>query len=111
MHRHASLRMPAAEEMTVDGFALIGTAVIAVAVLVGVPLLPRVRPRPSAPGLLVSEILDALPGGNCGACGNGSCFGTAVAVAEGRAPSSVCSAGGLATAARVASVLRKYGRI
>jgi electron transport complex protein RnfB len=94
----------------VGGLALIGTAIVAAAVIVGIPLLPRARRRPPTPGPLVSEVLDVLPGGNCGACGNESCFGAAVAVAAGRAPSSVCAAGGPATAAQVNAVLRKHGR-
>lgn len=94
-----------------DGLAIIGMAVVAVAAVTGIALLPRMRARPSASLPLVSELLDVLPGGNCGACGNDSCFGAAVAVAEGRAPSSVCEAGGSATAARVAAVLQKHGRI
>lgn len=90
--------------------ALIGVAIVAVAAVVGIPLLPHMRARTSSPGPLVSEILDVLPGGNCGVCGNESCFGAAVAVAEGKVPASVCSAGGPATAAEVASVLRRHRR-
>lgn len=93
------------------GLALIGFAIIAVTAVVGVPLLPRVRRRHTAPGPLVSEVLDVLPGGNCGACGNESCFGAAVEVVAGRAPASVCSAGGPATAAAVAGVLGSHASV
>jgi Na+-translocating ferredoxin:NAD+ oxidoreductase RNF subunit RnfB len=53
-------------------------------------------------------VLEVLPGGNCGACGNGSCFETASAIAGGRASRNVCAIGGAATAAAVASVLRSH---
>jgi electron transport complex protein RnfB len=96
---------------TVGGLAFIGVAIVAVVAVVGAPFLPRLRVRPPTPNPLVSEVLDVLPGGNCGACGNESCFGAAVAVAAGRAPASVCSAGGPATAAEVASVLGSHGRV
>jgi Na+-translocating ferredoxin:NAD+ oxidoreductase RNF subunit RnfB len=89
----------------VFGVPWIVIAALAVAVVVGVPVL---RPRhsvPKAPGHLVEPVLDVLPGGNCGACGNDSCFETATAIACGRAPYTACSAGGAATAKAVATVL------
>jgi Na+-translocating ferredoxin:NAD+ oxidoreductase RNF subunit RnfB len=79
-------------------------AVVAVAV-------PLLRPRPRVPidlGPLAEAVLEVLPGGNCGACGNGSCFETAAAIASGRVSRTVCAAGGPATAAAVASVLRSH---
>ncbi len=42
----------------------------------------------------VAEILDALPGSNCGACGLPGCEAAAEAVARGEAPLNVCRAGG-----------------
>jgi Na+-translocating ferredoxin:NAD+ oxidoreductase subunit B len=83
-------------------------AVGAAVVVVGVPLLrPRTR-TPEDPGPLAQAVLEVLPGGNCGACGNGSCFETASAIAAGRASRAVCAVGGIDTAAAVASVLRSY---
>jgi len=38
----------------------------------------------------VQAVLDVLPGANCGACGNPSCFSAAEAIAEGRAPITTC---------------------
>jgi len=42
----------------------------------------------------VAEILEALPGSNCGACGLPGCEAAAEAVAKGEAPVNVCRAGG-----------------
>lgn len=86
--------------------SLIVATLCAVAVVVGVPLLRPRRHVPRDPGPLASAVLDALPGGNCGACGNGSCFEAASLVAVGRAPADVCATGGPATAAAVAAALR-----
>lgn len=83
-------------------------AIGTVAVVVGVPLLRPRRRAPVDPGPLAEAVLDVLPGGNCGACGNGSCFETAAAIAAGRASRTACAVGGAATTAAVASVLRSY---
>lgn len=53
----------------------------------------------------VQAILDVLPGANCGACGNPSCFAAAEAIADGRLPISTCVAGGQAVADHIAAVL------
>jgi len=53
----------------------------------------------------VQAVLDVLPGANCGACGNPSCFSAAEAIAEGRAPVTTCVAGGQAVADHVANVM------
>jgi Na+-translocating ferredoxin:NAD+ oxidoreductase RNF subunit RnfB len=94
----------------VGGFSFVVVALAAIAVVVGVPMLrPASRiPAPQQP--LVTAILETLPGGNCGACGNDSCYGAARAVAAGRAPYSVCVTGGATTAAAVARVSRAHGR-
>lgn len=42
----------------------------------------------------MAEILEILPGSNCGACGLPSCEAAAEAVAKGEVPVSVCRAGG-----------------
>lgn len=92
------------------GLSFVLVAAAAVVVVVGVPMLrPTARP-PRVPEALVSAVLDALPGGNCGACGNDSCFAAACAVAAGRAPDAVCATGGSATAARVMQAKRDHGR-
>jgi electron transport complex protein RnfB len=53
----------------------------------------------------VQAVLDVLPGANCGACGNPSCFSAAEAIAEGRAPITTCVAGGQSVADHVANVM------
>jgi len=53
----------------------------------------------------IEAILDALPGANCGACGNPSCFAAAEAIAAGRAPATTCVAGGKSTAEAIAALL------
>ncbi len=65
--------------------------------------------RPRGPRLadeFASAVLDVLPGGNCGACGNDSCFDAASRIASGQLPASVCVTGGGDTAEAVAAVLR-----
>ncbi|AJF05386.1 RnfABCDGE type electron transport complex subunit B [Geoalkalibacter subterraneus] len=51
------------------------------------------------------EILDALPGANCGACGFPGCAGFARALAEGKVDPAACTPGGQATIERLASIL------
>ncbi len=53
----------------------------------------------------VERILEVLPGANCGACGNPSCFGAAEAIAAERIPVTACVAGGQDVAAGVAHVM------
>lgn len=54
---------------------------------------------------MVQHVLDALPGANCGACGNPSCFSAAEGIADGRLPVTTCIAGGQEVADAVAAVL------
>jgi electron transport complex protein RnfB len=88
-------------------YLLIAVAVCVVVVILGVPLLRSRSRTPEPPSPLSVAVLSVLPGANCGACGNASCFDAAEAVARGRAPSTVCSTGGPVTAAAVAAVLRQ----
>lgn len=53
----------------------------------------------------VEVVYAALPGSNCGACGNPSCFSAAEAIVTGSAPVSSCLAGGQAVADEVAGLL------
>ncbi len=53
----------------------------------------------------VEEVLDALPGSNCGACGFPGCEAAAEAVAGGRAPVTVCRAGGPEVAEAVGRIM------
>ncbi len=53
----------------------------------------------------VEEILNALPGANCGACGFPGCAGLAGALADGKAPTNACTIGGQKVANHVAEIL------
>jgi NADPH-dependent glutamate synthase beta subunit-like oxidoreductase len=53
----------------------------------------------------VTEVLEALPGANCGGCGYAGCSAAAQAVAKGKAPPNLCVAGGFDTAKAVARIL------
>ena len=53
----------------------------------------------------VEEILEALPGSNCGACGLPGCEAAAEAVARGQAPVTICKAGGPDVAAEVGRIM------
>ena len=53
----------------------------------------------------VEKVNALLPGANCGACGNPSCFQVAVGIAEGTLPPNACVAGGPTCADAVAEAL------
>ncbi|MGE5554484.1 MAG: RnfABCDGE type electron transport complex subunit B [Betaproteobacteria bacterium] len=53
----------------------------------------------------VEQLLEVLPGANCGACGYPGCQGLAKALAAGAAPAGACVVGGPAVAAKVADIL------
>ncbi|OQB97063.1 MAG: Electron transport complex protein rnfB [Spirochaetes bacterium ADurb.Bin110] len=53
----------------------------------------------------ISEVRQALPGANCGACGYPGCDGYSEAVATGRAPTTKCSVGGSATAEMLSKIM------
>ncbi|MBD3371998.1 MAG: RnfABCDGE type electron transport complex subunit B [Candidatus Coatesbacteria bacterium] len=53
----------------------------------------------------VEEILDLLPGANCGGCGYPGCAGYAEAVASGEAPVTGCAPGGPELAEQIGKVL------
>ena len=52
-----------------------------------------------------AEILNALPGSNCGACGFAGCQSLVEALAKGKAEANACVAGGSETAKKVAKIL------
>lgn len=54
---------------------------------------------------LIEAVFAALPGGNCGACGNPSCFAVAELIAAGTKPANACVAGGQTVADAVAEVM------
>lgn len=51
------------------------------------------------------QLLEALPGANCGGCGYPGCDGYARAVLQGEAPIGKCASGGNAAAARMAEIM------
>ncbi|NIA29790.1 MAG: Fe-S cluster domain-containing protein [Actinobacteria bacterium] len=53
----------------------------------------------------VEEIVEILPGANCGACGQPGCSAYAEAVVAGRVPPNKCSPGGQDVAARMSHIL------
>lgn len=53
----------------------------------------------------VARLTEALPGGNCGACGYSGCEGYANAVARGEAPTNRCRPGGAEAAKRLAELM------
>lgn len=53
----------------------------------------------------ITEVLDALPGANCGACGFPGCGGLAEAIALGKAPVNACPIGGQPTADKIADIM------
>ena len=54
---------------------------------------------------LILEIEEALPGANCGGCGQPGCSGAAVAIAQGKMAPNGCVAGGTETAKAIAAIL------
>jgi len=53
----------------------------------------------------VLEVLAALPGANCGACGFPGCSGLAQAIVKGEAPTNACVPGGKAVAEAVSKIM------
>ncbi len=54
---------------------------------------------------LVDEIIEALPGNNCGGCGYAGCNALAEAIAAGEAPVSQCPVGGDPVASAIAGIM------
>ena len=53
----------------------------------------------------IGQILDSLPGANCGGCGYPGCSGLATAIVEGSAPVSACPVGGPHVAKQIAYIM------
>lgn len=53
----------------------------------------------------VEEVASALPGSNCGACGNPSCFAVAEGIVAGDLPTNSCIAGGQKVASSIAAIM------
>ncbi len=51
------------------------------------------------------KILSALPGANCGGCGQAGCAAMAHAIVEGNAPVNGCPVGGEAVASQIAEIM------
>ncbi len=82
----------------IGALSLIG--VIAAGMLAGAARKFQVEINPQ-----VERTLASLPGANCGACGNPSCFAAAEAMVAGTLPVTGCTAGGQPTADAVAEAL------
>ena len=81
--------------LCLGGIGLIASATLGVA---SKKFAVEVDPREAA-------IMDALPGANCGACGEPGCSGYAKGVAEGRLAPTLCTPGGSATIESIAEIL------
>lgn len=55
----------------------------------------------------IEAVFEALPGSNCGACGNPSCFAVAEAIVAGDKPANTCVAGGQSVANAIGGILGK----
>ena len=53
----------------------------------------------------LAEILDSLPGANCGGCGYAGCAGCAAAILEGKAPVNACPSNTWEKTARIAAIM------
>ena len=53
----------------------------------------------------VGQVLECLPGANCGGCGYPGCGGLATAIVEGKAPVNACAVGGPSAANAIAAVM------
>ena len=53
----------------------------------------------------LAEILDSLPGANCGGCGYAGCAGCAAAILEGKAPVNACPSNTGEKTARIAAIM------
>lgn len=80
-------------------------ALAAIGVLIAVLLATAARKFHVEVDPRVEAVLAVLPGANCGACGNPSCFGAAEAIVAGTKPVNTCTAGGQAVADAVAELL------
>ena len=52
-----------------------------------------------------AQILEALPGNNCGGCGYAGCSGLAAAIAKGEAPVNQCPVGGAPVGNAIAAIM------
>jgi RnfABCDGE-type electron transport complex B subunit len=57
----------------------------------------------------VEQVIQVLPGANCGGCGFAGCSDYAGVVVEGKADIGLCGPGGAATAAAIARILNREG--
>ena len=53
----------------------------------------------------IGQVLECLPGANCGGCGDPGCGGLASAIVAGTAPVNGCPVGGAKSAAAIAEVM------
>jgi electron transport complex protein RnfB len=53
-----------------------------------------------------ADVLDSLPGANCGACGMPGCAGYAMKIIEGNAPINLCPVGGEETIGKISRIMK-----
>ena len=83
--------------------ALLGIGVAAAVILAVASRLLKVEENP-----LVEEVVEALPGANCGGCGFAGCEAYAIAVVTNEdVPANLCTVGGAETAAKVGELSGK----
>ncbi len=85
-----------------SGLVLFGLGLLAATVLAVASKVLYVKEDPR-----VAQVEAALPGANCGGCGYPGCSGAAAAVVAGKAPVTLCVAGGNEVAENVAKVMGK----
>ncbi len=89
----------------VFAFLIIG----ALGLLLGLGLSVAAKKLAVKKDVVAEEILEILPGANCGACGYPGCSGYADALSKGTAENGLCSPGGAETVADVANILGLEG--
>lgn len=82
----------------VGGLTLLGVVASAMLAIAARKFHVEVDPR-------IEAVASALPGANCGACGNPSCFAVAEAIVGGTLPVNACVAGGQSVADAVAGLM------
>ncbi len=85
---------------------LITTAVITViGIIVGIGLIVTEKKFHVETDVRETEVREALPGANCGACGFAGCDAMAAAIVRGEAPVNGCPVGGLPAAEKIGAVM------
>jgi len=79
-------------------FAVLGTAMGLILAVASRLLALKRDPR-------IDQIIECLPGANCGGCGYAGCSGYAEAIVKGEAPLTACAAGGNKAAQKIGEIM------